>query len=302
MGERGGDEDRVVAAEAEVLDLHHRRPGQRVVAVQDAFRLAGRAGGEEELGRAPSAPVCGRRSRRRRAPARRARRRSRASARRRSSGRAGAPSAPTTSTCSTGSGLLGPRGRTVAVARPSPRRARQHRRDLLGVLPSAELVGDDQHPGLRAAQRRSRSRARGRSASARSRSRRSSCRRGSGSRTRPSSAAGRRPSRPARPRARAAATRPCRPRGRAPPRSRPGCRPPRTSTTASSPGRSRAQRPTQSTIGTSAAWSIAIDSIARWPESASPVADRRARRRSARGRPRSPRSRPIARMSSRKPG
>jgi hypothetical protein len=50
VGERGGDEEAVVAAEAEVLDLHHRRPGEGVVAVENPLRLARGPGGEEQLG------------------------------------------------------------------------------------------------------------------------------------------------------------------------------------------------------------------------------------------------------------
>ena len=106
-------------------------------------------------------------------------------------------------------------------------------------------------------------RARGRSASAGSTRRRSSCARASGRRTRPSSAAGRRRSRPAARRARsssvagrsAASSSSLQVHARVPSA--------RTSTIAVSVGRSRAQRATHSTIGISAAWSIATDSTAR---------------------------------------
>ena len=255
-----------------MLDLHHRRPGQRVVAVQHAFRLAGRAGGEEELG-----------ERRRRRLARRDRlavgllagerggevvpagavglRQRRARRRRRRRGRARR--------------AAGRRRRDRAPSSPAPparRRRRQHRRRLRRVLAAAELVGDDQHRAPRAAQ--------GEADLALAEDRhqgaadRADLHAGQGQdrRTRPSSAAGRRRSRPARPRARAAAPRPCRPRASSSAQVQVRVPPARTSTTASSSGRSRAQRPTQSTIGISAAWSIAIDSTARCPASASPVA------------------------------
>ena len=50
MGERRGDEQDVVAPEPQVLDLHRRRAGERVEAVQDALGLAGRPRREQQLG------------------------------------------------------------------------------------------------------------------------------------------------------------------------------------------------------------------------------------------------------------
>ena len=50
VGERRGDEQDVVAPEPQVLDLHRRRAGERVEAVQDALGLAGRPRREQQLG------------------------------------------------------------------------------------------------------------------------------------------------------------------------------------------------------------------------------------------------------------